>query len=500
MIYKLTPYNINYLINENIFKKTKLFIEMETNEQVQMYEEVRERKRVFVNMLQQSPPNYTTFSIEYLVSNVLKKTDLKPPYQRGEKWAPEMYNAFINSIMTNGLISGLVLYQRTTEQLVDNKLYECVDGHHRLLCIYNYIHGIPINGKYIYLEYVDPDTDNIEHIFYEEKIEIIEWARETDKNFQFLTPEEKIRFDNFDIEIRVIKETLDLNKRRRIFTELQNGKQVNNSDLLRNQTHHDFIDFTQERKLEPVLNKVLEQHCWRKQKNYSVHWLVRLYYIYWNVRKNQDVKDITNAFVKKDSKIMKTVMLKMKVPSLECSEEDKDNFYDCFINFTQFLDNPMCVKLKLNPTQLFALFAHICKINEGQPNEILLSNISKWAKKGQENKLYKTMWESTPTNDRKKYFEECLNELASYITYDKEPERLPITKRMKNKVWKKYFNKQVRGSCPCCEEYITKENCVFGHIQSFATGGQTEVDNLRPICTECNGSMGIRHMDGYIYR
>ena len=37
-----------------------------------------------------------------------------------------------------------------------------------------------------------------------------------------------------------------------------------------------------------------------------------------------------------------------------------------------------------------------------------------------------------------------------------------------------------------------------GHVESEATGGDMSIENLRPICSSCNKSMGIKNMREYI--
>jgi 5-methylcytosine-specific restriction endonuclease McrA len=41
-------------------------------------------------------------------------------------------------------------------------------------------------------------------------------------------------------------------------------------------------------------------------------------------------------------------------------------------------------------------------------------------------------------------------------------------------------------------------NFVVGHIVSIKNGGETSLENLLPICTLCNSSMGTMNMDDFI--
>lgn len=52
--------------------------------------------------------------------------------------------------------------------------------------------------------------------------------------------------------------------------------------------------------------------------------------------------------------------------------------------------------------------------------------------------------------------------------------------------------------CMCCKTiYITQHNFQCGHVVADANGGSTNVNNLRPICTLCNQSMGVTNMKDF---
>jgi 5-methylcytosine-specific restriction endonuclease McrA len=73
-----------------------------------------------------------------------------------------------------------------------------------------------------------------------------------------------------------------------------------------------------------------------------------------------------------------------------------------------------------------------------------------------------------------------------------------IPKKLKNMIWDKYIGKEKGiGQCYCCSEYIDSKNFEAGHIIPEAKGGPTTVDNLRPICSCCNKSMGTQNMDEF---
>ena len=50
----------------------------------------------------------------------------------------------------------------------------------------------------------------------------------------------------------------------------------------------------------------------------------------------------------------------------------------------------------------------------------------------------------------------------------------------------------------CRKAQITFQNFACGHIISDHNGGDIDIDNLKPICTNCNSSMKEMNMDSYI--
>ena len=51
----------------------------------------------------------------------------------------------------------------------------------------------------------------------------------------------------------------------------------------------------------------------------------------------------------------------------------------------------------------------------------------------------------------------------------------------------------------CCKSSkISQLNFHCGHIISDKKGGEITVDNLRPICNQCNSSMGTMNMNEFI--
>lgn len=75
-------------------------------------------------------------------------------------------------------------------------------------------------------------------------------------------------------------------------------------------------------------------------------------------------------------------------------------------------------------------------------------------------------------------------------------EKIPATVR--NIVWVTYFNTSKKGQCWLCKvEDISSANFECGHVVSERNGGKPTIDNLRPICSFCNKSVGTMNMNDF---
>ena len=71
-----------------------------------------------------------------------------------------------------------------------------------------------------------------------------------------------------------------------------------------------------------------------------------------------------------------------------------------------------------------------------------------------------------------------------------------IPKTLKRAVWDTYVGVD-KGTAPClCCERTSIRQLEFhcGHVISEARGGTTTVENMRPICAQCNLSMGTQNL------
>ena len=77
--------------------------------------------------------------------------------------------------------------------------------------------------------------------------------------------------------------------------------------------------------------------------------------------------------------------------------------------------------------------------------------------------------------------------------FKKEKKR--ITKKLKKEVWIKEYGDKKEGKCPYknCKNTIYEKDYSCGHIISEYNGGETTINNLRPMCYGCNNKLGKRN-------
>jgi uncharacterized Zn-finger protein len=76
--------------------------------------------------------------------------------------------------------------------------------------------------------------------------------------------------------------------------------------------------------------------------------------------------------------------------------------------------------------------------------------------------------------------------------------KVSIPKVIRNLVWDTHIGED-NGSGPCyvCTKKINSKDFECGHIIAESKGGTTDIENLRPVCRTCNGSIGSKNMDEF---
>lgn len=75
-----------------------------------------------------------------------------------------------------------------------------------------------------------------------------------------------------------------------------------------------------------------------------------------------------------------------------------------------------------------------------------------------------------------------------------------IPSTVKRLVWNTHIGEEIgKAKCLCCKVTdITQLSFHCGHIIAESNGGETTVNNLKPICQNCNSSMGTTNMEEFM--
>ena len=449
--------------------------------------------RIRKNLLGKIPPQTVKKHIGDLINDsYYDKIITRPVYQRDIKWSPSAMNDFIGTVMNNGFVPGLIMYQLDDDEQINenkDKWFELVDGQHRLFTLKSFVQS-EIKTIFHKPFIVHWKYDNNVRVFYKETEDVINWCKTNGFTPYFLTEEEKKYFNRFSIDETTICSKLSLDDRRDLFMSLQKGVPVRNSDFLKNKTDNKLVACMNENGGYETLMKKFFSHCYKKANSFWVQWVTRCFLLYNNFVDNLSYEDVCETFLKQDKEIKKFIENNNTILNDKSDEfiYNFDNVFRDFIKFLERFDENIC----LNPTQLFALFYVLC--DKTKNTEIVLTHIPNLSKEGRI-KEYKTMWESKDKKSpRRAYFHDCLKRL-SYITEPLPPlDDRKITKPLRKKVWKKCRS----NMCEICNKEITFENFEAGHIKARCRGGTIDIDNLIPICFTCNRGMGTR--DAYEYK
>ncbi len=78
------------------------------------------------------------------------------------------------------------------------------------------------------------------------------------------------------------------------------------------------------------------------------------------------------------------------------------------------------------------------------------------------------------------------------------PKKKSIPKALKDLVWDKNIGKDKgTGECYVCNQQLDSKKFHCGHIVAEKNGGETQLNNLKPICATCNLSMGTQNMEEF---
>ena len=100
---------------------------------------------------------------------------------------------------------------------------------------------------------------------------------------------------------------------------------------------------------------------------------------------------------------------------------------------------------------------------------------------------------------KKNNFIEWLKDEKNLPFHHYKKQKSKISKSLKNACWIKEYKNNLTGICPIsfCKNTISKDKFQAGHIISEYNCGKTNIDNLKPICSSCNLSMGSNNWIDY---
>lgn len=75
--------------------------------------------------------------------------------------------------------------------------------------------------------------------------------------------------------------------------------------------------------------------------------------------------------------------------------------------------------------------------------------------------------------------------------------RRRVPKIMRKLLWDKHYPGLLIGKCYVCNCRLDNRDYEAGHVKSHAKGGSTTLENLRPICSTCNKSMGTDDLNDF---
>ncbi len=199
---------------------------------------------------------------------------------------------------------------------------------------------------------------------------------------------------------------------------------------------------------------------------------------------------------------------------------DKELFFDSFDNTNDFI-NKICsphtdeyLYKELNSYLLSQLIQEPININKNQIEPI---NINKKQEepininKKQEEPININKNQIEPININKKQEEPIninnnqiepiiINKKQEEPIINKKKRKQPISATMRRLVWNTHIGEEIgKANCLCCNiTAITQLSFNCGHIIAEANGGATIVSNLKPICQNCNLSMGTKNMHEFM--
>ena len=238
-----------------------------------------------------------------------------------------------------------------------------------------------------------------------------------------------------------------------------------------------------------------------------------LNFCYFEIKEDKDMKELFNEVNKDSLKIHKY----MKLPDF------KQNLYNelkkYFINnniSVYFADKKRDTNKKYTISEFLDILADHKFFDKFVKIEDLINEIENKNKLFCNKLEYKEYYNDNPCPFYKEEEDSVRNGIIytlknnNFIEYFIDNKTIPDHRFQKVKkymspqlrmcVWNRYFGNSENGICPICNKQIKVGRNGFhcAHIISRANNGETTIDNLRPLCSDCNIDMGSLNWDDYI--
>ena len=432
-------------------------------------------------------PHNTNKAIQSVYTELLSSDDkltLRPSYQRNKVWVNEQKSYLIDTIMTRCPMPIFLLYMCD-----ENEEYECIDGQNRLASIKEYIEQDTNPFAWI----IEND-DGSEYVYYDnentrDKLQQfcdIQNKRKHTKQIKhrLMTQSEVKRFKKYELTLSQIKTSLTFNQRKQIFMRWQNGTSISQCDGFKNECYP-YCEYVIENSLNRELTDKIS--CFLKSDNRN--WLWDIYRLL-NVFQKDKLNDVIISTIQTRTHIQYDTSMQFKENQLKLENilhkliplhPFKKSMYLSFILGYIFIwrkETPD-VQFIAEKEEFIIEFAKE-SLGKEEHNHSTLNN-------GPNVKSFISTFE-----DFKKVFYKCIDK----YTLVKRKKTIPAV--LKRDLWEKYIGvEKGLGDCYCCRKKnnISKDEFHAGHVIPEINGGQTTVENLRPICSLCNYSMGVQNME-----
>jgi len=447
-------------------------------------------------------PHTTSKAISSVYSELLENDEnlnRQPSYQRNPVWDVEQKGNLVDSIMKRCPMPVFLLYAYPQD------VSECIDGQNRLTTIKEYIEqsvpDTPVPWPWV-LSY----DDRVEYVFFMNPVTqkaMSEYCVSKSKPakgsklakvYRLMTPIEVKKFNSYQCTISEIQTKLTFDQRTDIFLRWQSGTKISQCDRFKNDDTP-FCKFVVEQGLERSLSDRISNVLKTGRKNWLFD-LYRLIHVFYDG--NTKLDDVLISTIKSRTRI------KTQTEEDFSLEETKNAIKRCekFLGRFYFLE-----KVKQMYISFLLQLAHFWHTSLPHIRETLEKEefLLKFAEENLNDEKMEHNTLNNGPNEKSVVANYPLFKQAILVAYDQQkPQEAEPSKKKKDTIptsrktetWNAYIGEEIgKAKCLCCGiREITSRDFSAGHVLSESDGGTIDVENLRPICSQCNLGMGSNYM------